>query len=54
MHLFGVKNIYLLDRIIYRETYYIKDVKTIYLYIFLLKVFLKEFARNLCILFVEL
>jgi hypothetical protein len=39
MHLFWVKNIYLLDLIIYRETFLTKDVKNIYLRIFCLKCF---------------
>ncbi len=37
MHLFWVKNIYLLDPIIYRETFEVKDEQNIYLHIFCLK-----------------
>jgi hypothetical protein len=44
MHLFWVKNRYLLDLIIYRETLQIKDVKNTSLHIFLLKVLLNEFV----------
>jgi hypothetical protein len=50
MHLFWVKNRYLLDTI-YRETFQTKDVKNIYLQIFCLVS--KEFVWGSCILFVE-